>query len=50
MVALEETMKKHNIHIDYTTSSSSHGHVLFSFGFSFNTSSTSSFDEWLIGS
>jgi hypothetical protein len=50
MAALEATMKKHNISIDSTSSSSSHGHALFVSGFSFNTTSTSSSDEWLIDS
>jgi hypothetical protein len=45
MKALEATMKKHTISIDSTTSSSSHGHALCSSGFSFNRTSTSSFDE-----
>jgi hypothetical protein len=50
MVALEAVMKKHNISIDST--SSSHGHALSSFVFSFNSKSTttSSSDEWLIDS
>jgi hypothetical protein len=48
MTALEAAMKKHNINIDSTTSSSSHGHALSTSGFSFNATSTSSFDEWLI--
>jgi hypothetical protein len=42
-------MKKHNINIDFT-SSSSHGHALFASSFSFNASSTSSSNEWLIDS
>jgi hypothetical protein len=50
MAALEATMKKHNISIDSTSSSSSHGHTLSVSGFSFNTTSTSSFFEWLIHS
>jgi hypothetical protein len=50
MVALEAMMKKHNISIDSTYSSSSHGHALSAYGFSFNTTSTSSSDEWLIDS
>jgi hypothetical protein len=50
MAALEAAMKKHNISIDSTTSSSSHGHVLSASSFSFNTTSTSSSDEWLIDS
>jgi hypothetical protein len=50
MVDLEAVMKKHNIGIDSTFSSSSHGHALSSSGFSFNTTSTSSSDEWLIDS
>ena len=43
MVSLEATMKKHNINIDYL-SCSSHGHELYSYGFSFNETS----NEWLI--
>jgi hypothetical protein len=50
MAALEATMKRHNINIDSCSSSSSHGNALSTFGFSFNTTSTSSFDEWLIDS
>jgi hypothetical protein len=49
MEYLETTMMKHNINID-SSSSSSHGHALFASNFSFNESSTSSFDEWLIDS
>jgi hypothetical protein len=48
MAALDATMKKHNINIDSTSSSLSHGNALSSSGFSFNTTSTSYFDEWLI--
>jgi hypothetical protein len=50
MASLEETMKKHNISIDST--SSSQRHALFASGFSFNSNSTttSSSDEWLIDS
>jgi hypothetical protein len=48
MASLEASMKKHNISIDSTYSSSSHGHPLSTSGFSFNTTSTSSCDEWLI--
>jgi hypothetical protein len=51
MATLEATMNKHNISIDSTSSSfSSHRHALFASGFSFNATSTSSFDEWLIDS
>jgi hypothetical protein len=52
MAALEAAMKKHNISIDSSPSSSSHGHALYASGFSFNTPSTttSSDDEWLIDS
>ena len=50
MVALEATMKKHNINIDSTSSSSSHGHALSASSFSFNATSTSSYDECLIDS
>jgi hypothetical protein len=49
MASLEAVMKKHNINIDYNSSSSSQGHALFASGFSFNTTYTSSSsDEWLI--
>jgi hypothetical protein len=50
MATLKATMKKHNINIDSTYSSSSHGHALSASSFSFNTTYTSSFDEWLIDS
>jgi hypothetical protein len=51
MEALEVMMKNPNIKIDSSTSnSSSHGHALFSSGFSFNETSTYYFDEWLIDS
>jgi hypothetical protein len=52
MAPLEETMKKQNININSSSSSSSHGHALFASRFSFNTTSTTtfSFDEWLIDS
>jgi hypothetical protein len=48
METLEAMMKKHNISIDFT--SSSHGHAFSSSGFSFNSNSTttSSSDEWLV--
>ena len=49
MENLEATMKKHNIIID-STSSFSHGHALSTSGFSFNTTSTSTSDEWFIDS
>jgi hypothetical protein len=42
-------MKKKNISID-STYSSSHRHALSTFGFSFNATSTSCFDEWIIDS
>jgi hypothetical protein len=47
MEALEVAMKKHNISVDSSSSSSSYGHALFASGFSFNTPSTttSSSDE-----
>jgi hypothetical protein len=45
MEYLEAMMKTHNINSD---SYSSHGHALFVSCFSFNTTSTSSSDEWLI--
>jgi hypothetical protein len=45
MEILEVTIKKHGINL--YSSSSSHGHALFAYGFSFNATSTSS-NEWLI--
>jgi hypothetical protein len=48
MATLEAVVKKHNINIDSTTSSSSHGHALSASGFSLNTPSTS--DKCLIDS
>jgi hypothetical protein len=50
MASLEAAMKKHNINIDSTSYSSSHGHALSTSGFSFNTTFDSSSDEWLIDS
>jgi hypothetical protein len=50
MKTLEAVMKKHNINIDSTTSSSSHGHALSSSGFSLIENSTSSSYEWVINS
>jgi hypothetical protein len=50
MATLEAMMKKHNIIIDSTSSSSSHGHALLASDFSFNTTSTSPSNEWLIDS
>jgi hypothetical protein len=48
MEVLEAAMKKHNISIDPTYSSSSHGHALSASNFSFNTPSTSTSNKWLI--
>jgi hypothetical protein len=48
MEVLEATMKKHNINIDF--SSYYHANALFYYGFSFNETSTSSSNEWLIDS
>jgi hypothetical protein len=45
-----EAMMKHNINIVSFSSSSFHGNALFAFDFSFNATSTSSSDEWLIDS
>jgi hypothetical protein len=50
MAAFEAMMKKHNINIDSTSSSSSPGHALSASGFSFNTPSTSTSDKCLIDS
>jgi hypothetical protein len=48
MEALEAMMKKHNINLDSSSNSFSHGHALSISGFSFNATSTSSYDECLI--
>jgi uncharacterized Rmd1/YagE family protein len=48
MKSLEATMKKQKINID--SSSSSFGHALYASNFSFNATSTSSYDEWIIDS
>jgi len=49
MEALEETMKKHNMNPDSSSSKIySHGYAFSYSSFSFNATSTSSFDEWLI--
>jgi hypothetical protein len=46
MESLEVAMKKHNISIDsYSSNASYHGHALFYSSFSFNATSSSSFDE-----
>jgi hypothetical protein len=50
MATLEATIKKHNISIDSTSSSSSHELALPVYGFSFNATSTSSSYEWFIDS
>jgi hypothetical protein len=50
MTALQATMKRCDIIIESTTFSSSHGHALFASGFSFNGTSTSSFDDWVVDS
>jgi hypothetical protein len=47
MKLLEASMKKKNISIDNSSYSSSHGHALPTFRFSFNATYTSSSDEWL---
>jgi hypothetical protein len=47
MEALEATIKKHNFNID-SSSSSSHGHELFTLCFSYNATYTSSYDKWII--
>jgi hypothetical protein len=47
MESLEAVMNKHNISINYS-SSYSHGHALSAFGFTFNVTSISSSDEWII--
>jgi len=46
---LRVAMENHNINLDSSSSSSSsHGHALFASDFSFNATSTSSSNEWLI--
>lgn len=49
MEALEETMRKHNINLD-PSSSNSFKLALSTLGFSFNATSTTYFNEWLIDS
>ena len=49
MVALEATMKKHDINLDSFSESTSHGHALCASGYSYPASSSSSTsNEWLI--
>jgi hypothetical protein len=51
MESLGETMKNHNIIIDYSSSNSySHGHALYASSFSFIATFTSSSNEWFIDS
>jgi hypothetical protein len=47
--ALEVTMEKHNINLDYSSSnSSSHGHTIYASSISFNVAYFCSSNEWLI--
>jgi len=53
MEALEAAMKKHNIHLDHSstsTSTSSSGMALSACGYALNVSSSSHSHEWLINS
>ena len=48
MAALEAAIKKQHIILDSSSESTSHGHTLYAFVFSYNASSSSSYNEWLI--
>jgi hypothetical protein len=49
MDALEALMKNHNINLDSSSSNScSRGHELFASSFSFNVTTTTSSNEWII--
>ena len=48
METLEETMKNHNINLDSSSNSSTHGHVLFSSRFSFNNHVLLTNDSYII--
>ena len=48
MEALEATMKKHNINLHSSSKSYFHGMNIFSFGSSFNQSSSSCYNEWIV--
>ena len=48
MVALEVAMMEHSINLDSSSDSTIRGHSLCAFLFSFNASSSSSSNEWLI--
>ena len=50
MEALEAAMKKHHINLDSSSESTSHGHALCAFSYSYISSSYSSSNEWLIDS
>ena len=50
MAALEEAMKKNHIILDSSSESTSHGHALCAFGYSYTASSYSTSIEWLIDS
>ena len=48
MEALEAAMKKHHISLDSFSESTSHGHALCTFGYSYIASSYSTSNQWLI--
>ena len=50
MAALQATMKKHNISLDSSLESTSHGHALFASVYSYTASSYSTSIEWFIDS
>ena len=48
MTALEAAMKKHHISLDSSSKSTFHGHALCASGYSYNASSSSTSNDWLI--
>ena len=50
MAAFEAAMKKHQISLDSSSESTSHGHALCASGYPYTTSSFSTSNEWLIHS
>ena len=50
MAALEAAMKKHHISLDSSSESTSHGHALCTFCYSYIASSSSTSNEWRIDS
>ena len=50
MAALEVGIKKHQINLDLSSESTSHGHALCASSYSYTASSSSTQNEWLIDS